>query len=229
MSEIPSEFDPRLEPAGASDESIQRVHAGLLHSKPEPEPGGYELTPLLLLGFLSGLILACCIFFVHNRGGFDSLVYDGHLNGVGTTSAEITLPQIVARGKSLYGQTCIQCHQPTGLGVPGSYPPLAGSDIVQGDPERVIRIVLDGLKDPIMVNGNMITTPNKMPAFAPGMPNGLYNWSDAKISYVLTYIRQDFGNKAEPITADQVAAVHAKVADRKVEWTMKELPTASAP
>jgi mono/diheme cytochrome c family protein len=224
MSEIPSDFDPRLEPAGASDDSIQRVHAGLLDTKPEPEPGGYELTPLLLLGFMSGLILACCIFFVHNRGGFDSLVYDGHLNGAGAGPVELTPEQIIAHGKTLYGQTCIQCHQATGLGAPGTYPPLAGSDIAQGDPERVIRIVLDGLKDPIMLNGTMITLPNKMPAFSPGMPGGLYNWSDAKISYVLTYVRQAFGNKAGPITEDQVTAVHAKVADRKVEWTMKELP-----
>jgi mono/diheme cytochrome c family protein len=229
MSEIPSDFDPRLEPAGASDESIQRVHAGLLHTKPEPEPGGYELTPLLLLGFMSGLILACCIFFVHNRGGFDSLVYNGHLNGVGAISAELTDVQIIAHGKSLYGQTCIQCHQATGQGVPLSYPPLAGSDIVQGDPERLIRIVLDGLKDPIMLNGEQRTFPNKMPPFSPGMPGGLYNWSDAKISYVLSYVRQEWGNKAGIITADDVTAVHAKIADRKVEWTMKELPAATAP
>jgi mono/diheme cytochrome c family protein len=224
MSEIPSEFDSSLEPAGASDESIQRVHAELLHTKPEPEPGGYALTPLLLLGFMSGLILACCIFFVHNRGGFNSLVYNGQLSGEVTEPKGPTpLPVIIARGKSLYTQTCVQCHQATGLGVPLSYPPLAGSDIVQGDPERLVRIVLQGLKDPIMVNGVPFVTPNKMPAFSP-VAAGLYNWSDLKISYVLTYIRQDFGNKADPITADDVTAIHAKVADRKGEWTWKELP-----
>ncbi|MEO5958800.1 MAG: hypothetical protein ABIZ49_11470, partial [Opitutaceae bacterium] len=49
-----------------------------------------------------------------------------------------------------------------------------------------------------------------MPAFARGAPNSPYNWSDDKIAAVLTYIRQDFGNQAPPITTEKIAEVHAK-------------------
>ncbi len=225
MSAIPSNSDPRLEAAAASDDSIQRVHAGLLHTKPEPEPGGYALAPLLLLGLMSGLILGCCIFFVQNRGAFDPLVYNGHLN---TKPGEgpVVLPpeQIIAKGKSLYAQTCIQCHMADGKGVPGKYPPLAGSDIVNGSEDRVIRILLHGLKDPITLNGATFTTSEKMPPFGPGMPGGLYNYSDAKISYVLSYVRSDFGNKSALVEESKVTEVHKQVAARTTSWTMSELP-----
>jgi mono/diheme cytochrome c family protein len=227
MSASPSNYGPRLEPAAASDESIQRVHGALLGQKPQPEPGGYSLAPLALLGFMSALILFGCIFLVHNRGGFSPLVQNPHVDpaAIGKGKVELTLPEIIKRGASLYAQECFKCHQPTGLGSPGLYPPLAGSDIVTGNEERLVRIVLHGLKDPFKLNGAEVTFPNKMPNFAPvaGSPN-TFNWNDEKISYVLTYIRQEWGNQAAPVTAEKVKEVHAATAERKSEWTFGELP-----
>src|SRR3954451_9637325 len=42
----------------------------------------------------------------------------------------------IDRGKMIYMQTCIACHQPTGLGLPGAFPPLAGTEYTQGDARR---------------------------------------------------------------------------------------------
>lgn len=227
MSASPEPFGSRLEPAAASDESIQRVHGALLGQKPEPEPGGYSLAPLALLGFMSALILFGCIFMVHNSGGFSPLVYHGHINPKATDIGPVILPpdEIVKRGRSLYTQTCLQCHQATGLGSPGAYPPLAGSDLVTGGEERLIRILLHGFKDPFKLNGTEVSYPNKMPNFAPVSGSQFtYNWSDEKISYVLTYIRQEWGNQAPPITAEKVKEIHKATADRKGEWTFGELP-----
>ena len=225
MSSAPDNSIPLSEPAAATDESIQAVHAALLRHPSEPAEG-YALLPLGLLGFMSTLILVCCTYFVYHRGGFDPLVQDGRYDPSANAGVEVPLThdQIVAQGKKLFGQTCIQCHQATGLGAAGAYPPLAGSDIVQGSEERVIRIVLEGLHDPIKVNGAVFPTGNVMPPFSPGMPNGIYNWSDKKIAYVLTYVRQEWGNKAPEITEDKVKEIHDLTKDRKTGWTEAELP-----
>ena len=226
MSTPPNQTAPHVEQSGASDESLQAVHAALLHHNPEPKEG-YSLLPLGVLGFMSTMIFVCCIYFVHNRGGFNPLVTDGRLNpSSGPVDVKPTDAQIVAKGKSLFNQTCIQCHMATGLGSPPLYPPLAGSDWVNGNEERIIRVVLDGLKDPIDLNGAKFTTSNNMPNFS-AIPGTAYtfNYSDEKISYVLSYVRQEWGNKAPIVTADAVKAIHALpgVADRKTPWTQAEL------
>ncbi|MEI6861958.1 MAG: cytochrome c [Verrucomicrobiota bacterium] len=226
MSAIPSNFDPCLEPAAASDDSIQRVHGRLLSDKPQPEPGGFAYGPLMLLGFMSGLILFCCIYLVHNRGGFDPLVYNGHIDPRAPRPAvALTVPEMVAKGQTLYSQTCVQCHGAAGLGTPGAFPPLARSEWVNGSEERLVRVLLNGLKDPINVKGAPFSSSNKMPNF--GLVAGSANhfdYNDAKMANVLTYVRQAFGNASAPVMPEKVAEIRAATADRKSEWTQAELP-----
>src|SRR5215212_3245759 len=57
------------------------------------------------------------------------------------------------RGKPLYLQTCIACHQPTGMGLPGAFPPLVGSEYATGSPRRMVALMLKGLVGPITVKG----------------------------------------------------------------------------
>jgi mono/diheme cytochrome c family protein len=154
------------------------------------------------------------------RGDFDPLVYDErYVPGAGgvASSAQITPEQMVAQGQKLY-QTCATCHQATGQGLVGNYPPLAGSEWVQGSEERVIRILLHGLGGELKVHGE--TYNGNMPAFGPG---GGYNWKDDRIAYVLTYIRQEWGNTAGPVTPEKVKEVRTATADRKIPWTQAEL------
>jgi mono/diheme cytochrome c family protein len=117
------------------------------------------------------------------------------------------------RGAAVYARTCIACHQPTGMGLPPVFPPIANAPIAVGNPELPIKFILQGLMGPITVNG---MTYNSMMPPVPGV-------SDAEIADVLTYVRQSFGNQGNPVTADQVKAVRAATAGRTAPWTTAEL------
>jgi mono/diheme cytochrome c family protein len=75
------------------------------------------------------------------------------------------------------------------------YPPLAKSDWVQGEKERIINVVLKGLSGEIQVNGQSYN--QVMPA---------HNFlSDAQIAATLTYVRQNFGNQADAVSIEEVS------------------------
>ncbi|MEY4483221.1 MAG: hypothetical protein RL693_673 [Verrucomicrobiota bacterium] len=210
-----------LEQAGATDESIQRVHAILLREQDEPKEG-FTPMPLFLLGFISAMIFLGAVYFVHNRGDFDPLVYDTRYDAEAAKAAAaapkpLTPEQIIAKGKVLY-TTCASCHTPSGMGVPGAFPPLAGSEWVNGPEEGVVRILLNGLSGSVTVKGSIYN--GNMPAFGPG---GGYNWNDAKIAQVLSYIRQEWGNTSPPITAEKVAEIRKLEAARSKPWSEAEL------
>jgi mono/diheme cytochrome c family protein len=122
----------------------------------------------------------------------------------------------VVVGKAAFNAVCITCHQATGLGMPGLYPPLAGSEWVNGPASRVIRIVVYGLKGDVHVEGHDFNAA-AMPVFGQQVTGSAYNWSDEKIAAVLTYVRQEWGNKGGPVSADDVTAVRKVVGDRKEE------------
>jgi glucose/arabinose dehydrogenase/mono/diheme cytochrome c family protein len=97
----------------------------------------------------------------------------------------------------LYTTYCSACHQGNGLGAPGRFPPLAGSDWVTGDPQRLIRVVLEGLEGPIEVNGE---------AYNGFMPPHAF-LSDAELASLLSYVRNNFGNSAPPVSVEEVRAL----------------------
>jgi len=117
------------------------------------------------------------------------------------------------RGAAVYARTCIACHQPTGMGLPPVFPPIANAPIVVGNPELPIKFILQGLMGPITVGG---TTYNSMMPPVAGV-------TDADVADVLTFVRQSFGNKGNPVSADQVKAVRAATAGRTAMWTTAEL------
>jgi len=117
------------------------------------------------------------------------------------------------RGQAVYSRTCIACHQPTGKGLAPVFPSIAGVPIVNGDATLPIKFILHGLMGPITVDG--VTYNSMMPPVA--------GVSDQDIADVLTYVRQSFGNKSNPVTADQVKAVRAANAARTAPWNTAEL------
>lgn len=122
------------------------------------------------------------------------------------------------RGKTVYMQVCFACHQPTGLGLPGMFPPLAGSDWASAKkPDRMIRMVLNGFTGPITINGKPFATP------APLMPPQGTALNDNQIADVLTFVRNSFGNKASPVTPDEVKAIREAEKARTAMWTEAEL------
>jgi mono/diheme cytochrome c family protein len=103
-----------------------------------------------------------------------------------------------ATGESMYIANCASCHQPNGKGLTGTFPPLAGSPIVNGDPAKLIHLVKYGITGPLAVAGKPYN--GMMPAWSPTL-------SDDAIASVLTYVRSSWGNHAGGITAAQISAV----------------------
>src|SRR5437867_4372820 len=106
-------------------------------------------------------------------------------------------------GEVVYEMACLPCHQPGGKGLPGFYPPLAGSEWVRGDTARLIKIPLHGLTGKITVASQDFGGPDAvpMPSFA-----GL---TDEQLADVLTFVRNEFGAHSSPVSADQVKTVRA--------------------
>jgi glucose/arabinose dehydrogenase/cytochrome c553 len=107
------------------------------------------------------------------------------------------------RGDKLYGSIlyktyCASCHQGDGKGDGSRFPPLAGSDWVLGNKERLIKAILFGLDGEITVNGQVWN--GMMPAHEGFL-------TDHAVASISTYIRQNFGNKATEVTGAEVASV----------------------
>ncbi|HEY8309131.1 MAG TPA: cytochrome c, partial [Gemmatimonadaceae bacterium] len=109
---------------------------------------------------------------------------------------------------------CAACHQATGLGVPGAYPPLMGSEWLLNNPEVPIRIVLHGLQGPITVKNTNFN--NAMTPFGDQL-------SDAEIAAIISYERSSWGNAASKITAEQVASVRAATKTQTTPWNPADL------
>jgi len=104
-------------------------------------------------------------------------------------------------GSILYNTYCASCHQRDGKGDNSRFPPLAKSEWVTGDKQRLISVILNGLDGEITVNGQ--SWQGMMPAHAEFL-------DDHAIASISTYIRQSFGNKAGPVTSLEVAEVRKK-------------------
>lgn len=102
--------------------------------------------------------------------------------------------QAFTRGKGLYKTYCLSCHQFDGGGVENLNPPLIKTPFVLGDKNRMIGIVLKGFDKRVEIEGEDYS--NNMPP--------LSYLTDQQIADVLTYVRNDFGNKASAVSAAEV-------------------------
>ncbi|MBS1508544.1 MAG: nitrite reductase, copper-containing [Bacteroidetes bacterium] len=112
-----------------------------------------------------------------------------------TVNIPKTLDERIARGKQIFAQSCIACHQAEGQGVPAAFPPLAKSDYFAKDVSKIINAVTNGLSGEVTVNG---TKYNNI------MPKQVF--SDEELSYVITYVLNNFGNKGGEVKPEQVKA-----------------------
>src|SRR5215210_3954468 len=207
-------------------EDVHQVHAAIQREKREPRVGLEPLSLWLIA------IYGLAIFF----GGAYLGRFSGNFSGDGldplsgppsskkkgpnNQTEQTTELSQADRGKKIFSANCAVCHQPNGLGAQGQgYPPLAGSEIVNGGSKRVGMIVLKGLQGPITIKGVQYGTAVMQP------------WdktlNDAKIADVITYIRQEWGNKGGPVSAAQIAALRKELAnhpDSFTEATLHEVP-----
>jgi nitrite reductase (NO-forming) len=106
----------------------------------------------------------------------------------------------IERGKKVFLTTCFACHLATGEGIPGIFPPLAGSDFLNADKDRVVRIVTKGLSGPITVNGK---------AFSNMMPPQV-QLSETEVADVITYVLNSWGNQGGAIAPNDVKRARAE-------------------
>lgn len=129
--------------------------------------------------------------------------------------ATTTASASMAAGEQVFAR-CVVCHQATGQGLPGAFPPLAGSEWVTGKVDVPIAVVLHGLQGPITVAGKPFNS--MMMAYGTGAV-----MTDEEIANVVTYIRGSWGNTASAATVEDVARVKAATASRKTPWSAAEL------
>ncbi|MEO7127606.1 MAG: cytochrome c [Rhodoferax sp.] len=170
---------------------------------PEPVEGANP-TPWFIILLVSALFVFGVVYIA--RTALDTPASWGD----GRSAAELQgAPPLAAGaavdGAAVFASHCAACHQATGAGLPGVFPPLAGSDWVAGKEATLIAIVLHGINGPLTVKGN---------PFNGAMPTFQGQLQDPEVAAVLTYVRSQWGNTGGPITADAVAAVRKDTSSR---------------
>jgi nitrite reductase (NO-forming) len=171
-------------------------------------PGGYPIVDhSLFRAFNQG-----AVGMLNVKGPEDKLVYSGKLQDSlakqevapaeaspteAVLTGSLTSQQQMAAGQTLFAANCGACHQPSGLGLQGSIPPLAKSDFfAKNSKQRVLGVVLNGLSGPVSVNGN--TFNGAMPAW-----NHL---SNDELSNIMTYVMNSWGNNHGAVSPADVAS-----------------------
>ena len=173
---------------------------------PDAEPTATRATvPMWIVVLMLLLLFLGGVYFDHHSGWFNAQVYQPYASAeeLDAYQPKSGAAAMLAQGKRSYDTVCGVCHGPDGMGKPGQAPPLAGSEWVNTrGVNRLVRIPLAGLNGPLTVQGKDWNL--SMAAMGAAL-------SDADLANVLTYIRESWGNKAGPVTADDVKAVRAKL------------------
>jgi mono/diheme cytochrome c family protein len=111
-------------------------------------------------------------------------------------------------GQQIYMARCAVCHGENREGRAGMYPALAGSEWVDGSPEPLAAIILDGIQGRV---GNYQAV---MPGWGPLL-------QDAEIAAVMTWLRK--GDGKGPVTAVEVNHARIETAGRNTFWTAGDL------
>ena len=195
--------------------SLNEPHAG------EPKLGSAG-APVWLFVLIAMLAFWGMGFLDKHGGGFDPRVY-----GPYESSADLGRDQPVTKGskrlnsgRAAFKIYCAPCHLESGLGnAANNVPPLVHSEWVLAEgPNRLIRIVLNGLQGPVKVDGKDFDS------------NGMLPWRDTVtddevIAQILTFIRMspEWGHNTSEITGEQVTKIRDETKDRAVQWTIAEL------
>jgi mono/diheme cytochrome c family protein len=148
-------------------------------------------------------------------GNLDKWLTAGALDIIAKPSAETTLTgdhlASFKRGKELFTgvAVCASCHGADGMGMPSLGPPLNQSEYVNGKPDILLAIILNGMSGPLRVNNIDYTPAADMPAFALNT-----QISDKDLADVATYIRHEWDNSADMVKPDQVTKMRAATASR---------------
>src|SRR5712691_2548541 len=221
MNEKTPERGPRQGMDYGEHAEVQEVHAAIQRENREPRVGLEPLSIWLIAVY--GLAIFCAGAYLgrysgnFSGDGLDPLGGPPPTKKGGPQQREEQQVELTPRdrGKKIFAANCQTCHQANGLGVPGQYPPLAGSEFTTGGSRRPGMIVLKGLQGPVTVKGQKFGTAVMQP------------WdktlTDQKVADVLTYERSEWGNTASPVTAEQIAALRKELASHPDSFTEPDL------
>lgn len=124
-------------------------------------------------------------------------------------------------GESLFHKdgACVTCHQATGLGVINIYPPIVDTGWVNGDKERLIKLVLHGMWGPLTIKDKLYDPQKGVPPMT--ALGAMY--SDNELAAVLTYVRHSWGNNSGAVTPEEVKTIRAATKDRAIFYQPEEL------
>jgi mono/diheme cytochrome c family protein len=199
-------------------QNAQQIPVNAERDEPTVGPSSVPIWLILLLG----LLVYWGLNYVNDHGGwFNAQVYEPFTSYAEVAQCQPHNPEgdYLALGESLFKTSCILCHQADGAGKENQFPPLAGSDWLNAaGPNRIVRIVLNGLggsirveggpKGPVTLNATMVR---------PG------DYNDEQVGAVLTYVRQQWGNHAAKITPEQVKTIREAIKGHPAPFTPEEL------
>lgn len=209
--------------AGAAAARSGSVSSGGPSDEREPTAGKAP-APMWLIVVFGLLFYWSQIYLDSHGGGFHPQVYEKYASydHVVAMNPKSGAQELIAKGESLFN-LCGACHGASGQGGPLA-PPLAESEwVLEPNPARLIRIPLHGLTGPIKVKG--VDYNMSMAALGTAL-------SDEDLSAILTYIRQAWGNKAPPVTPEQVKQIRDETSSRPIgtqPWTAAELQQVPVP
>lgn len=167
--------------------------------------------PRVLLGVILALVV-WGVYYIFSANP-NSVAGLGDRRDPATLVAAAPSENGVIDGKQLFTTACQSCHQASGQGLTGVFPPLAGAEWVTGDPAVLVQIVLHGLSGPIKVAGAQYN--GMMPPFGE-------QFNDAELAAVLSYIRDAWGNGASAIEMATIRKARGATKDRTTPWGGEE-------
>jgi putative membrane-bound dehydrogenase-like protein len=184
-----------------------------LETPPDPSVLNERIYPAAIRAFAASRSPRIIALLEHDDSPLATALKDSLTTPMTAKRHSLPMAQL-AHGEAIYARTCAACHQSSGVGLDGAFPPLDGSTIATSHPALAIRIVLHGMTGPVEIAGKQVVD-SVMPPLA--------NLTDSEIADVLSFVRHAWSNDAAPVSEDEVAKVRAANRDRRTPWKAEEL------
>lgn len=188
-------------------QSPEPVHDAQQRENPEPYEASTPI-PLLLLGLVA-MLLGWAIYYIITANPHTPPQFGDRRTLADLSASAAAAPGGVVDGAQVFSTQCIACHQVTGQGIPGVFPPLAGSEWATGKERLIVQILLHGIEGRIVVKGA---------SYAGAMPNFGAKLNDAEIAAVASYVRSQWGNSASAISPATVTAERGTSSGQNAPW-----------